>query len=193
MNWSILESGPYPESFLSSWAPKRAADGVWVFSMPITRDGAIPFVGLDDLAWYARHIFEHPQEFVGDLLSIGIAHTSGDEVAAAFTVVTGEQARFEPADLLETAKTWPDTLIGLAGSPGYRDPTLKTMAGQLIPWYTIWQESGGNKGLWTKDYERLDKIHPGRMKNIEEWMRAVGYSAETHPVVLKTGIFGDPM
>ncbi|KIY00807.1 uncharacterized protein Z520_03473 [Fonsecaea multimorphosa CBS 102226] len=190
MNWSILESGPYPESFLGNWAPTKGEDGTYIFKMPIGPNGAIPFVPLRDLAWYARYIFEHPTEFQGDLLSVAMAHVSGEMVAAAFTAVTGEPARYQPLDLLETAKTWPKTKIGLAGSPGFDDPTLKTMAGQLVPWYTIWQESGGNKGLWTKDYDRLDRIHPGRIKTIEQWMRLYGYSTEKPPPFLKTGIFG---
>ncbi|KAL6815168.1 hypothetical protein J3E69DRAFT_358990 [Trichoderma sp. SZMC 28015] len=193
MNWSILETGPYPEAFLAAWAPTKGADGIYVFRMPIGSEGAVPFVALADLAWFARYILQHPQEFKGDLLSIAITHTSGDMVASAFTAVTGEPARFEPLSLLEVAKTWPATKIGTAGSPGFDDPTLMTMAGQLVPWYTIWQESGGNTGIWTKDYNRLDRIHPNRIRSIEQWMRVDGYSTQKRPPVLKTGIFGDPM
>ncbi|KAL6856375.1 NAD(P)-binding protein [Trichoderma novae-zelandiae] len=190
MNWSAIESGPYPESHLATWAPKKGDDGVYVFRMPIEADGAMAMVGLADFAWYARYMFEHPKEFEADLLSVGIDHVNGNTIAAAFTAVTGEPARFEPLPLSEVVKTWPDTKIGLAGSPGYNDPTLKTMAGQFVPWFTIWQESGGNKGLWTKDYARLDQIYPGRMKTIEDWMRSVGYSTEGYPSALKSGIFG---
>ncbi|KKP00113.1 NmrA family protein [Trichoderma harzianum] len=193
MNWSILETGPYPEASLAAWAPTKGADGIYVFRMPIGSECAVPFVALADLAWFARYILQHPHEFKGDLLSIAITHTSGDMVASAFTAVTGEPARFEPLNLSEVAKSWPATKIGIAGSPGFDDPTLMTMAGQLIPWYTIWQESGGNTGLWTKDYNRLDKIHPNRIRSIEQWMRADGYSTQKRPAVLKTGIFGDPM
>ncbi|KAJ2977098.1 hypothetical protein NQ176_g4565 [Zarea fungicola] len=191
MNWSALETGPYPDSFLNSYAPTQADDGAWVFRMPIGRKGAMPFIALSELAWYARHILENPQTFAGDLLSVAIAHVSGDELAAAFSAVTGQPARFEPFDLLELSKTWPTAKVGAAGL-GYEDPTLVTMAGHMIPWFTIWQESGGNTGLWTKDYARLDKIHPGRIKTIEEWMRKSGYSTEKRKHVLKTGMFNAP-
>ncbi|KAL6900553.1 hypothetical protein GGI43DRAFT_405717 [Trichoderma evansii] len=190
MNWSAIESGPYPESHLGTWFPTKGEDGVYVFRMPIEADGAMAMVGLADFSWFTRYIFENPKEFEADLLSVGIDHVNGNTIAAAFTAVTGEPARFEPLPLSAVAKTWPDTKVGLAGSPGYEDPTLKTMAGHFIPWFTIWQESGGNKGLWTKDYKRLDKIHPGRIKTIEEWMRSVGYSTEAYANRLKTGIFG---
>lgn len=190
MNWSAIESGPYPESHLATWFPTRGEDGVYVFRMPIEADGAMAMVGLADFAWFTRYMFENPKEFEADLLSVGIDHVNGNTIATAFTAVTGQPARFEPLPLSAVANTWPDTKVGLAGSPGYDDPTLKTMAGHFIPWFTIWQESGGNKGLWTKDYERLDKIHPGRIKTIEEWMRSVAYSTEEYASALKTGIFG---
>lgn len=189
MNWSVIESGPYPEAHLATWFPTKGDDGVYVFRMPIA-DGAMPMVGLVDFSWYARHMFENPKEFEGDLLSVGIAHVSGKDIAAAFTKVTGEPARFDPLPLSAVAATWPDTKIGLAGSPGYDDPTLKTMAGMFTPWFTIWQESANNTGLWTRDYPRLDKIYPGRIKTIEEWMRSIGYSTETYHTALKTGLFG---
>jgi hypothetical protein len=35
----------------------------------------------------------------------------------------------------------------------------------------IWQRSGGNKGLITRDYKLLDEILPGRIKTAEEWFR----------------------
>ncbi|PNP47888.1 hypothetical protein TGAMA5MH_00940 [Trichoderma gamsii] len=190
MNWSAIESGPYPESHLGTWYPKKDEDGVYVFRMPLEADGAMAMVGLTDFAWFARYMFENPKEFEADLLSVGIDHVTGNTIAAAFTAVTGEPARYEPLPLLAVAKTWPDTKVGLAGSPGFEDPTLKNMAGHFIPWFTIWQESGGNKGLWTKDYKRLDKIYPGRMKTIEEWMRSVGYSTEEYANQTKTAIFG---
>ncbi|KAL9471929.1 hypothetical protein ACSS6W_009870 [Trichoderma asperelloides] len=190
MNWSAIESGPYPESHLATWFPTRGENGVYVFRMPIEADGAMAMVGLADFAWFTRYMFENPKEFEADLLSVGIDHVNGNTIATAFTAVTGQPARFEPLPLSAVANTWPDTKVGLAGSPGYDDPTLKTMAGHFIPWFTIWQESGGNKGLWTKDYERLDKIHPGRIKTIEEWMRSVAYSTEEYASALKTGIFG---
>lgn len=190
MNWSAIESGPYPESHLGTWYPKKDEDGTYLFRMPLGADGAMAMVGLADFAWFARYMFENPKEFEADLLSVGIDHVTGNSIAAAFTAVTGEPARYDPLPLLAVAKTWPDTKVGLAGSPGFEDPTLKNMAGHFIPWWTIWQESGGNKGLWTKDYKRLDKIYPGRMKTIEDWMRSVGYSTEAYGNKTKTAIFG---
>ncbi|KAK5992999.1 NmrA-like family domain-containing protein [Cladobotryum mycophilum] len=189
MNWSVIETGPYAEAHLgNSWFPSKGPDGVYVFRMAIGPTGAFAIQSLAEIGWFTRYIFEHPQEFEGDLLGVGIEHVMGDRIASAFTNVTGLAARFEPMDIPALMNTWPDKKIGLSGSPGYDDPTLKTRREMFAPWFRIWTESGGNTGLWTKDYERLDRIYPGRMKSIEEWMRSVGYSAEKLPDVLRTGL-----
>lgn len=188
MNWSILESGPYADSHLASaWVPSPDEDGVYVFRMPFGQ-GAKAYVSIADLAWFARHIFEDPAEFKGDLLSVGIEHASGEDVAKAFTAVTGKPARFEPLDIHAVATTWTEQKIGHAGSPGYDDPTLMTQAQQFVPWFTLWSQSRGNKGLWTRDYARLDRIYPERNRTIEQWMRSVNYTGEPLPYPLKYGL-----
>lgn len=189
MNWSILESGPYADLHLSStWAPDQDADGTYVFRIPIGLTGAMALVSLHDMGWYARYMFAHPAEVRGDVLSVGIEHADGKTIARAFAAVTGKSARFEPLDLRRVAQSWPQRKIGLAGSPGYEDPTLKDQAGHFVPWFTIWSESGGNHGLWTRDYERLDRIYPDRIRSVEQWMRFVGYTGQKRDEVLKTGL-----
>ncbi|KAH8894499.1 NAD(P)-binding protein [Thozetella sp. PMI_491] len=198
MNWTLLESGPYAESQLvNSYFPTKDEQGVWVFQNPIGHNGALALVCLQDFGWFARYVFEKPEEFRGDLLSVGIDHVSGTDLARAWSAVTREPSRFEPLDLLEVAKTWPTANIGQDGSPGFNDPTLKNMAGHFVPWFTIWSESGGNKGLWTKDYERLDRIYPERIRTIEQWMRYYDYPSKKGVNVLNSGLglatFGDPL
>ena len=190
MNWSILESGPYADSFLfESWVPRRDENGVHVFEIGIGENGHVPFVSLADLAWYARYMFEHPVEFQGDLLSVGIEHASGQMIAEAFSSVTGKPARFQPLTQEKREERLPEVKMGTAHSPGYEDPTLVTARQMFIPWLNIWAESRRNTGLWTRDYSRLDKIKPDRLKTLEQWMRAVDYPADIQPrKVLKTGL-----
>ncbi|KAL6807054.1 hypothetical protein GGI42DRAFT_366752 [Trichoderma sp. SZMC 28013] len=189
MVWTAIESGPYVESHIgNNWVPSPDENGIYVFRMPVGEHGASAYVSLSDMGWFTRYVFEHPKEFEADLLSVGIEHASGETVAKAFTAVTGKPARFEPLELSKVAAAWSDKKIGLAGSPGYDDPTLKTRAEHFVPWFTIWSESGGNKGLWTKDYERLDRIFPGRNKTVEQWMRSVDYDGKSMGNILKTGL-----
>jgi hypothetical protein len=37
------------------------------------------FVSLNEVGRHARHIFENPQDFESDLLSIGIEHTDDEQ------------------------------------------------------------------------------------------------------------------
>lgn len=174
----------------NSYAPTKQADGVYKFSFPIG-NGAMAWVSLEDLGWYARYLFEHPDEYSGRELAIGVEHGSGDTVAKAFTAVTGKAAYFEPISMDEHRKIWPEgKKVGLNGSPGFDDPTLLTIAGHFVPWFRVWEESAGNPagGLWEKDYAQLDRIHPKRLRSVEDWMRSVNYDGDTKFGVLKTGL-----
>ena len=190
MNWSVLESGPYADSFLyESWVPNRDENGVYVFKIGIGEHGHVAFVSLADLGWFARHLFEHPEEFKGDLLSVGIAHVSGNGIAEAFTAVTGKPARFQALTNEQIDAAFPDFKLGTAHSPGYDDPTLLTARQTFKAWLNIWAESGENTGLWTRDYDRLDKIKPDRIRTLEQWMRSVDYKADIPPQKkLQTGL-----
>ncbi|CAG9978508.1 unnamed protein product [Clonostachys byssicola] len=189
MNWSILESGPYADFFLFKELPVRNADGVYVFTIAIGEQGSMALVSLDDLAWFARHMFENPEKFRGDELSVGIEHASGQMIADAFTSVTGKPAAFVAKTREHNQKELPEFKLGTAHSPGFEDPTLVTMREMFVPWWGIWEESIGNTGLWTRDYSRLDAIKPDRIRTVEEWMRAVGYNENLQPRdILKTGL-----
>lgn len=52
-------------------------------------------------------------------------------------------------------------------------------------WWNLYHTSGGNKGLITRDDELLDRILPGRVRSVEEWMRKTGYDG-SKALVLKT-------
>lgn len=191
MIWSALESGPYAENILlNRFIPREESNGEYVFRIPIGLSGSMPLVSLSDLAWFARYMFENPTEFRGELLSVGIEHATGQRITDAFTAVTGKQARYEPLSDEELKSQLPkDTKIGLAGSPGFDDPTLKTVQEMFVPWWGIWSESHGNIGLWTRDYSRLDRIKPDRLRTVEQWMTSVGYHANMEPQkVLRTGL-----
>ncbi|KAE9369651.1 NAD(P)-binding protein [Stipitochalara longipes BDJ] len=65
MKWSVLTTGPYAEMFLSPIrGPQKDADGVYVFRAPLG-EGAVPYIHLDDLALYAKWLFDHPEESTG--------------------------------------------------------------------------------------------------------------------------------
>lgn len=188
MKWSILSSGPYAERLWEPMnVPVKNEEGVYVFSLPLGPTGAMPLVSLVDLGKYAQWMFEHPSQSAGLELGVAIAHVTGSETAAAFEAVTGKKTIYKDVPLEDALAVFPKGKIGTNGSPGYDDPTLKTAAEHFGPWWGIFQESGGNKGFWTRDYEVLDRIMPDRLKTIEEWMRRENYNGVASPV-LKTGL-----
>ncbi|KAI9656581.1 MAG: hypothetical protein M1821_004788 [Bathelium mastoideum] len=190
MSWSILESGPYADYFLhKDPRPVRQDDGSYTFEIAIGEKGSMPLVSLDDLGWFARYIFEHPSQFRGDLVSVGIEHATGQMIAEAFTKVTGRPARFIPRQGKDLKRISPDFTLGTAHSPRFVDLTLVTIKEMFVPWWNIWAESHGNAGLWTRDYQRLDSIKPDRIRSVEEWMRFVKYEADAEPKdILRTGL-----
>jgi hypothetical protein len=187
MIWSIVESGPYAERLWDAGAPVKDAKGTFVFQLPLGLTGAMPLVPLDDLAEYARWMFEHPQRSAGLKLGIAIAHITGAEIASAFETVTGWKARYEDIPLQKLLDRFPKGKIGSNASPGFDDPTLKTAAEHFGPWWNIFRDSGGNTGCWQRDYELLDEIMPTRIRTLEEWMRRSNYDGKPKRI-LKTAL-----
>jgi hypothetical protein len=188
MAWSILATGPYAERL---WEPRNGpvkdAEGTYVFTIPLGPTGAMPLVALDEVGKYAKWMFEHRERSAGLDLGVAIAHVSGQDLADAFEKVTGKKSRYNDIPLKTVIDNMPKGKIGTQGSPGYDDPTLKTVAEHFGPWFQIFRESGGNTGLWSRDYEMLDDIMPDRIRTLEQWMRAVNYDGSINPV-LKTGL-----
>ncbi|KAL6824805.1 hypothetical protein J3E69DRAFT_381696 [Trichoderma sp. SZMC 28015] len=189
MNWSLIESGPYAEDNLYRRPPTYdEKTGEWVWRIYLGEGGCYPLVDLPDFAWFARYILEHPEELRGDLLSVGIKHTSGKELAEALTATTGKPSRYVPLTKEEFLQDAPPIKIGAAHSPGYDDPTLWTAQQMFLHWSTVWIDSVGNTGLWTRDYERLDTLKPDRIRTVAEWMKSVGYDPEKPKHLVNTGM-----
>ena len=123
-------------------------------------------------------MFEHSSRSAGLDLGVAIAHVSGADLATAFEAVTGNKARYENIPLQAMLDQMPAGKIGSQGSPGYDDTTLKTAPEHFGPWWQIFRESGGNTGLWKRDYGLLDEIMPSRIRSVEEWMREVKYDGK---------------
>lgn len=188
MIWSVLSTGPYADRLWDPTnAPVKGADGIYSFKLPLGKTGAMPLVDLDEVGVYAQWIFQHPSRSAGINLGVAIAHVSGTDLAVAFEAVTGKKARYDDVPLEAVLAKFPAGKIGSQATPGYDDPTLRTAAEHFGPWFQIFRESGGNTGLWSRDYKLLDEIMPGRTRTIEQWMRKVNYDG-THKAILKTGL-----
>ena len=188
MAWSVLTTGPYAEMLSETQRPKKYGDGVYVFRAPL-EDGAVPYIHLDDLASYAKWLFDHPAESKGLELKVATQHVAWKDLAESFERVTGKKARYENVSLEEyMPKVWKmgDVKLG-AEYEGENDETLLTWRENFSAWWRLYQRSAGNKGLLTRDYELLDRILPGRVKSIQEWMVKVGYTGDENKRLLNNG------
>ncbi|SEP39411.1 NmrA family NAD(P)-binding protein [Amycolatopsis saalfeldensis] len=104
---SVLTTAPYFENLRDRLPPKPDGRGRLVFRLPLG-DARYPLVALDDIAWFAGHMFGHWQSWgARDLAVIGDSLT-GDEIAAAFERVTGTPSAYLPMPHDELRAAIPD-------------------------------------------------------------------------------------
>jgi uncharacterized protein YbjT (DUF2867 family) len=190
MRWSILTTSPYIEQLWGFQRPRKLDSGEYEFKLPLG-DGAVPYTCLDDLGYYVRWIFTHPERSAGLNLKLSVEHVSLKQLASTFTEVTGKPAKAtnittdEWADGLAAFGVDRNHIIGSSGgSPN--DPTLLTFYQNFSAWWRLYQRSGGNTGILKRDYALLDEIHPNRTRSLKQWMERVGYDGEKTKSVTTT-------
>ena len=91
--------------------PKRGADGELAIALPMAGE-KLPGIAAEDIGRCARGILEKGREYIGRTVGIAGGHPTGDEMAAAFTRVLGEEVRYDAIT--------PEVYRGL-GFPGAED------------------------------------------------------------------------
>ncbi|KAI0183668.1 hypothetical protein EV127DRAFT_376434 [Xylaria flabelliformis] len=175
MRSALFTTGPYIEMTIGKGTPFQPTveDGVAVWRIPLAK-GAVPFTPLDDVGVYVKWLFDNADgEADGLDLEIALDHVTFEEYVRAFEKVTGKPARWIDNDLAEH--------IDLIWGPGadypagynadVNDPATMTLRQNFTAFFTLWRGSGGNKGVVQRDYALLDRIHPKRLRSVEEWMR----------------------
>lgn len=76
-----------------------------MFAAPIG-DGHVPMIALDDLAFWARHIFDDPKMSAGKNLEIASEMVSWPELVETFQRVTGRKAEFKRLTMDEWFDLW---------------------------------------------------------------------------------------
>lgn len=179
MNWSLLTTGPYLETLSEGHRPKKEAEDTYVFRVPL-EDGAVPIISLEDIGRYALWIFDTPSESVGLNLAVATETITWTKLAETFTKVTGKKARYESPSIDDYFAAMGETAnikLG-AGYAGEDDETLLTVKENFSRWWRIYQRTGEGKPLLKRDYALLDRILPTRIKSVEEWMVATGYTGD---------------
>lgn len=174
-----------------NFGPRLAEDGTTYQYLYPMGSGAIAFIALDDFARYVAYILANAAATSGKELAVATSHSTGDELAKAFTVVTGKPAQYidVPADDWAEAgfthqRRGADTPIGLqtfshmGGTSAEKVFFPLTYRQNFKRWWNLWKHSAGNTGIIRRDYDMLDTILPDRVKSVEEWMRKVNYTGE---------------
>ncbi|KAF4451660.1 hypothetical protein F53441_5339 [Fusarium austroafricanum] len=186
MTMAIFTTGPYVEMTIATGTPMSPTvetengQDVVTWKMPLTDEGAVVHVSLDDCAYYVRWLFDHPEQDGIDL-EVAIDHVRYADLAAAFERVTGCKARFVDVSLQEY---WDNKPMGgrEASASGLeadlKEPGTLTVKENFTGFWNLWRHSGGNKGVLRRDYALLDKIHPQRIKTVEQFFRLTDEKAK---------------
>ncbi|KAK7710305.1 hypothetical protein SLS64_005890 [Diaporthe eres] len=181
MKVSLFTTGPYLDMAISSSGPMvpkvekdENGDEVLTWRVPLTADGGIPHIALDDCGYYVKWLIENPGEADGLDLEVSIEHVHYADLARAFEKVTGHKARFIDTDW---ATYWQegsmsqikDAALGVHAD--LDDPATLTVQQNFTAWWNIWRASGYNRGVVRRDYAQLDRIFPGRIRTAEEFLR----------------------
>ncbi|KUJ12300.1 NAD(P)-binding protein [Mollisia scopiformis] len=183
MKSSLLTTGPYMDMlFDGMFVPTKQPDGSFIWANP-ARDGKIPLIALSDIGIYALWLFDHISESAGMNLEIATESISFPTIAKTFTAVTGLPAshKYLPLDeYLPLAEPYPNAPANWAAGPSVaRDESSMTWRENFSAWWRFWGEGWGDD----RDFEFLDRVHPGRIRSLAEWMEKVGYRGEGKSVL----------
>jgi uncharacterized protein YbjT (DUF2867 family) len=176
MGAALFTTGPYIEMAISAGTimTPTIEEDVVVWKVPLG-EGAVAHVALDDCAHYVRWLFDHQDESNGMDLEVAIDHITYHEIAAAFTKVTGKPAKCIDLSLEDYWKHGPVASVPRGMPAGYNsvagDPATMSFRDNFTGFWNIWRLSGGNRGVVQRDYALLDRIHPNRIRSVEQWLR----------------------
>lgn len=154
-NVTILVTGPYFENLQSGFVQAGTlTDGRrgQKFNLAIG-SGRWPMIALDDIAWFAAHVLDHPEGWRGRTLRVLSEALTGPEIAAAFERVTGIAAEFCDVPL--------DVVRAMPG-----------VGHDLANMFQFFQEYDllGRE----RDMPALRLMHPGLL-GFEAWLKASGW------------------
>ncbi|WP_100447284.1 NmrA/HSCARG family protein [Glycomyces xiaoerkulensis] len=147
---TFLETTFYWENFLGALKPRRE-DGRLVVSFPMA-DSPIAGIASVDIGRTALGIFKRGDELVGRTVSIAGDFLTGDEVAAAFSRVLGEEVVYEPM---------PFDAMRRAGFPGAED------MGNMFQFYAEFSDEFSAK----RDLDFVRELDPW-LQTFEDWLVA---------------------
>lgn len=148
-----------------------------------SESGKLPLICLDDVGPYALWLFDNLSESAGMDLMVTTDEICFADIAAVFTKVTGKKGvhQYIPIeDWLNAAEPYPNAPANfVAGPNAHRDEASMTWRENFTAWWRYWGEGVCQK----RDIQLLDRIHPTRVKNLEDWMRKYQYDGQGRNVL----------
>ncbi|KAJ8062330.1 hypothetical protein OCU04_008878 [Sclerotinia nivalis] len=183
MTTSLFTTGPYMETLQGGLlVPNEEPDGSFVWLNP-AKDGKIPFIALQDVGVYNLWLFDNPSEAAGLDLSVTTDAVNFAEIAETFTKVTGKQSAHKfvsSEDYKKLCEPYPGAYVNWTLGPDvYRDESVMLWTDNFLAWWRYW----GEGVTPPRDLAILDRIHPGRIKSLEEWMKLVKYDGKPRNVL----------
>lgn len=178
MAWSIITSCLYMESLSEFLVPKYEPNNdMHVFALPLGQ-GRCPMISLDDNAAYVRWALDNLSQSNGLNLKVVTEAVTGDELATAFSNVTGKKSVYKDVSLDEFFRfsIFPDPDAKLGASGASAGNTLITFRKNFSGLWNSFKDE-----LWMGDYQMLDRVLPTRIKSVEEWMVKTGYTGKSAP------------
>ncbi|UQC79145.1 NmrA family protein [Colletotrichum lupini] len=180
MKSSVLTTGPYMDMLLDGmFPPTEQPDGSFLWVNP-AKDGKIPLIALEDVGIYSLWLFDNLNESAGLNLEVTTDEVSFADIARIFTEVTGKKGIHKSVPFEEyapLAEPYPGAYVNFSVGPEVaRDESDMTWRQNFGAWWRFWGEGIVNK----RDLELLDRIHPGRIRSLAEWMRKTGQLITVH-------------
>ncbi|KXH28302.1 NmrA family protein [Colletotrichum salicis] len=183
MKSSVLTTDPYMDMLLDGmFPPKEQPDGSFLWANP-AKNGKIPLIALEDVGIYNLWLFDNLPESAGLNLEVTTDEVSFADIARIFTEVTGKKGvhKHVPFDeYAPLAEPYPGAYVNFgAGTEVVRDESDITWRQNFGAWWRFWGEGIVNK----RDLELLDRIHPGRIRSLAEWMLKTGFDGKPRLVL----------
>jgi len=95
---TVLLTSFYWDNFIHfGMGPKKDPDGKWGLTFPMG-DKKLPGIATEDIGLCALGIFKKGKEFIGKTVGIAGDHTTGAQMAAAFTRALGKAVRYNAVE-----------------------------------------------------------------------------------------------
>jgi len=174
--WTLLTTGPYLDLLTGMWGPFKAReDGTALFVSALGPQGRIPFMSLDDIAWWARYIFDNPTKTTGKDLEVASEVISYPELVERFTRATGI-----PAELKEISFDEYFEMLHGADQPIAQDLQGGTSIEEdFRSFFALYRDN-----VVKRDMDWVRSVHPGTM-TLERWIKENNYTGGGFSPLLK--------